>query len=505
MKRILWIDDEILLLRPLIILLQNHGYAVIGVTSGDEGYELLKKESFDLVLLDEIMPGRDGISTLKLIRELNPAIPVVMVTKSEEEIIIDKAYISGADDFLVKPLIPNQLISTCKRFLEKEDLIRSEIPEDYTKFYQQMREKIGQVVSFKEWCSIYMELSRWNMKIGQTQEIWGLHLQLFEESEIEFSRFIEANYMNWIHGKGTGGDTPILSPQVVPEFVIPHTVENKQVYLIILDCLRLDQWLSIKKLLLPLYKVEENFYCSILPSATPFARNAIYSGLYPAEIATKYHHFWHPEENKYEKELFDLHLRKFNLHGGYVKVRNLGEEISLKKTLTKFKSAPIISIVVNFLDYLVHAKRESQVVEELIPDESGLWLLTEIWFSRSHIYELLKELANQDSPIVLTTDHGAILARKPTTIYGSKTMSHNLRYKYGPALRCDSKHALFILNPEDYKLPNDTRYGIAKEDYYFIYPTHPQEYTKEYRFTFQHGGISMQEMILPCITLFPKT
>lgn len=502
MRRILWIDDEIQTLRPLILLLQNHDYQVAGVTSGDEGCELLKKESFDLILLDEIMPGRDGISTLKSIREINPTIPVVMITKSEEEAMIDKAYTSGADDFLVKPLIPNQLISTCKRLFERESLIQSEIPEEYTNFYQKVRQRIEQEIDLKEWYSIYMELMRWSLKIAQNEDIWILHSQLLHEAEIEFAKFTEANYVNWIQQVET---YPLLSPQIIPEFVIPHTVNNKRVYFIILDCLRLDQWLSIKKLLDPLYKIQEDFYLSILPSATPFTRNAIYSGLYPGEIATKYSQFWHPEENKYEKELFELHLHKFHLQGGYIKIKTLGEELSLRKNLARFKTESVVSIVVNFLDYLVHAKHESQVVDELIPDERGLWMLTEMWFSKSHIYELLKELANQGHPIILTTDHGSILTRRPTTIYGSKVMSQNLRYKYGPALRCDPKHALFIPSPEDYKLPNNTRYGIAKEDYYFIYPTHPQDYAKEYRFTFQHGGISMQEMILPCITLLPKT
>lgn len=501
MRRILWIDDEIKILKPLILLLQNHGYGVTGVTSGDEGCELLKKESFDLILLDEIMPGRDGISTLKSIREINPNILVVMITKSEEEVMIDKAYTSGVDDFLVKPLNPNQLLSTCKRLFEREALIRSEIPEDYTNFYQKVRQRIEQNPDFKAWQSIYMEIARWSLKVAQDQEMWKFHSELSQQCEIEFSKFVEANYLNWIHGD----EGPVLSPQVIPEFVIPYVLQNKRVYLIILDCLRLDQWLSIRKLLEPLYKIKEELYFSILPSATPFARNAIYSGLYPAEIANKYPQYWHPEENKYEKELLEFHLHKFNLQAGYIKIRNLGEELSLRKNIAKFKSEQIVSIVVNFLDYLVHAKHESQVIDELVPDERGLCLLTEMWFSRSYIYELLKEIANQETPIILTTDHGSILSRRPTTIYGSKVMSQNLRYKYGPALRCDPKHALFIVNPQEYNLPNNTRYGIAKEDFYFIYPTHPQEYTKEYKLTFQHGGISMQEMILPCVTLLPKT
>ena len=500
MRHILWIDDEIRTLKPLILLLNNHGYNVTGVTSGDEGCELLKNGSFNLILLDERMPGRDGISTLKGIREINPNIPVVMITKSEEETMIDKAYTSGVDDFLIKPLIPNQLISTCKRLFEKESLIQKEIPEEYTKFYQTIRPKIGQSNNFKEWCSLYIELMCWSLKIAQDQEIWGLHSQLMQECEKEFVQYVEANYVNWVQNV----ESPILSVRVIPEFVVPHISKDKKVYFIILDCLRLDQWLTIKKFLEPLYKIKEDFYCSILPSATPFARNAMHSGLYPSEIANKYPQFWNPEENKYEKELFDLHLHKFNLQGGYIKVRNLDEELNLRKNLTKFKSQQVMSVVINFLDYLVHAKHESQVVEELVPDERGLCLLTELWFSRSYIYELLKEIAKEGNTVILTTDHGSIHVRRPTVIYGSRVISHNIRYKYGPAIRCDTKQALYIEEPAKYKLPGNIRYGIAKEDYYFIYPTHLHEYTKEFKFTFQHGGISMQEMILPCITLLPK-
>jgi CheY-like chemotaxis protein len=500
MKHILWIDDEIQILKPLVLLLNNHGYEVSGATSGDEGCELLEKGDFDLVLLDEIMPGKDGIRTLKSIREFNSDIPVVMITKSEDEAMIDKAYTSGVDDFLVKPLIPNQLISTCKRLLERENLIRQEIPEDYTRFYQEIQQKLGQRPNSQEWCSIYVKLTRWGSRIALDQEVWGLHSQLLQECEIEFSRFVGENYVRWTH-ESSG---PKLSVDVIPEFVVPHTFNHKKVYLLTLDCLRLDQWYAIRKFLEPLYKIKEQQYFSILPSATPFARNAMHSGLHPAELAKQYPQFWDPESNRYEKELLELQLRKFNLRGGYLKVRNLGEEMNLRKNLTRFKSEQVVSVVVNFLDYLVHAKRESQVIEELAPDERGLCSLTELWFSRSHVYEWLKEVAEQRIPVILTTDHGSILARKPTIVHGSKKISQNLRYKYGPALRCDPRHALFISNPEDYMLPGTVRYGIAKEDYYFIYPTHPQEYAREYKYTFQHGGISMQELIIPCISLLPK-
>ncbi|MDI6840695.1 MAG: response regulator [bacterium] len=501
MKRILWIDDEIHLLESLILLLKEHNYDVYGVSNGDDGCDLLKSARYDLILLDEIMPGKDGFQTIKLIKEIDPNIPVVMITKSEDEAMIDKAYTYGVYDFLIKPLKPQQLISTCKRLFERESLIRSEVPEDYTKFYQSTIQKLAQCLDWKEWVSLYLNIAKWEIKIAKEPGLKHLHTELLHQCELEFAKFVESSYIHWIHKQ----EGPPLSVNVVTDFVIPYVSQSSQVYFVILDCLRLDQWISIRPLLDEFYNIKEDFYFSILPSATPFARNALYSGLYPIEIAEKYPEFWNPEENKYENELFDIQLHRFGIQGGYVKVRNLDDELDLKNNISKLKPAKIISIVVNFLDYLVHGKRASAVLEELAPDEEGLRSLTALWFSRSYVYELLKEVSREKKPVILTTDHGAILTKRPTIVYGSKVLSRNLRYKYGPALRTDSKHTLFIENPSQYKLPGNLRYGIAKEDYYFIYPTHPKEYAKEYRYIFQHGGISMQEMILPRVTLIPKT
>ncbi len=502
MKRILWIDDEIVSLKSLVFLLRNRSYYVREVSSGDDGCDILQKEHYDLVLLDEIMPGKDGLATLKDIRKIDASIPVVMVTKSEELSMIDKAYTQGVSDFLVKPLKPNQLIATCKRLLEREDLIGSEIPKDYTQFYQQVTQKMNTSLDWKGWKLLYKSIVSWGIKIDKYPEFRTLHEEILNQCEHEFTKFFESNYLDWLYHESSA---PPLSVDIVPDFVVPHTVDHKRVYLIVLDCLRFDQYLSIRPMLQELFKLEEDFYSSIIPSATPFARNAIYSGLFPREIATKYPELWNPEENKHEAELLEIQLRKFNLQSAYLKVKNLGDELNLIKNIRNFKSQQIVSIVVNFLDYLIHAKYESSVVNELIPDEQSLCSLTKLWFLKSSLYELLRGLAKEGNPIILTTDHGALLVRHPSIIYGSRVISHNLRYKYGPALRCDPKHALFIQNPEEYKLPGNIRYGIAKESSYFIYPTHPQEYASRYQSSFQHGGISMQEMIIPCITLLPKT
>lgn len=501
-KKILWIDDEIESLKSLILLLKGQDYLVTGVSNGEAGCDLLQKEHYDLVLLDEIMPGKDGLETLAEIRKFNLNIPVVMVTKSEESALVDKAYIRGADDFLIKPLNPNQLLATCKRVFERDLLVQKGIPEEYSKFYSQTTQRINSGLDWKKWIALYLDLSRWSIKVGRNPEVKDLHTELIHECEVAFSKFVELNYVYWLKGDS---NSPIFSPQITKQFVLPLTSENQRAYLFILDCMRVDQWLLIRQFIEEFFKVEENFYYSILPSATPFARNAIFSGQFPKDIAEKYPEWWESETNKYEAELLEAQLQRMGLQSHYIRVKNREDELNLPKNLIQTpRETKVVAVVVNFLDYLVHAKYESMVVDELVPDMEALRSLTTFWFSRSYVYEALKNLSRERAKIIFTTDHGALYARKPALIYGSKVISRNLRYKYGPALRCSPKEAIFIENPADYKLPGNVRYGIAKEDYYFIYPTHPQEYTKEYRYTFQHGGVSMQEMILPCITLSPK-
>lgn len=502
-KKILWIDDEIESLKSLILLLQGQNYSVMGVSNGESACDLLKKESFDLILLDEIMPGKDGLETLSEIRKFNLITPVIMVTKSEESTLVDKSYIRGADDFLIKPLNPNQLLATCKRIFERDILIQKGIPEEYSKFYAQITQRVNSGLDWKGWSDLYLELSHWSIKAGRNTEIKNLHTELIQECEVAFSRFVEQHYIQWL--KGFAG-APIFSPQIIKDFVIPLISDNQRVYLFVFDCMRVDQWILLRPFIEEIFTVkEEKLYSSILPSATPFARNSIFSGYFPKDIAEKYPDLWEAETNKYEAELLEAQMQRPGIQTHYIRVKNREDEINLSKNLLQTpREAKIVAVVVNFLDYLVHAKYESMVVDELVPDIEALRSLTTFWFSRSNVYEALKNLSKDNAKIILTTDHGALYARKPALIYGSKAISRNLRYKYGPALRCSPKEALFIENPSEYKLPGNVRYGIAKEDYYFIYPTHPQEYTKEYRYTFQHGGISMQEMIIPCITLLPK-
>ena len=497
MNRILWIDDEIELLKPHILLLEKRGYSVTPLACGEDTMPLLREEKFDLILLDEIMPGKDGLAILKEIRESGIDSPVVIVTKSEDEKLIDKAYERAAHDFLIKPIKFPQLLSTVKRILEREKMLKSAIPQEYTAFYNRVQTTIMQKTDWKDWISIYSELTKWDITLEE-EDLKDLNRELISTCEREFSRFIEDEYSFWLKGE----EAPILSPDVVKLFLVPQAMEKERVYFVVLDCLKLDQWFSIKSLLNEFYEIEEHYYYSILPSATPYSRNSIYSGLFPSEIASRYPNYWDPEANKFEYELLVNQLRSMKIDRDitHIRVMNLQDAELLKKRVVGLKG--IISIVINFLDFVVHLRKEAEVIHEVAPDEEGLRSLTQLWFSKSYLFELLKELSRDNISIILTTDHGSIFAKKPTVIHGGKSLSRNLRYKYGPALRCDTRHAIFINEPSQYKLPGKgIRYGIAKENYYFIYPTHPHEYEREYKYTFQHGGVSMQEMILPCAIL----
>ena len=502
---ILWIDDEIDLLKPLIMLLKEKGYNVTGVSSGDDGISLLKKFPFDLVLLDEIMPGKDGLASLRDIRTTDTHIPVVMITKSEEEKLIEKAYSARATDYLVKPIKPQQLISTVKRILERRDIIKRKQPEDYAKFYSSVNSEIYSDIRIEEWIAIYRDIIKWNIDLHNfgDEEFRKTHKDLLWTAERQFARFMEAEYPKWLlEGKG-----PDLSPDIVRKYVMPRIVKERRVYFILLDCMRYDQWLAIKSVLQGDFNIEESQYLAILPSATPYARNSIFAGVFPDELSHRFSRFWDPEENRFERDLLAMQVEEIkNIKGPvYFKIRNIQEAKTLEERTQAYRKARFVSIVINFLDILIHQRMESQVIEEVIPDEDSLREFTRLWFTKSYIYNLLRELRDIKATVVITTDHGAIITHKPTIIEGGKTISKNLRYKYGPVLKTNERHCIYIEEPERFRLPNSgIKYAIAKEDYYFIYSSHREKYEAEYKHTFQHGGVSMQEQILPIAVLTPK-
>ncbi|MCD5383889.1 bifunctional response regulator/alkaline phosphatase family protein [candidate division WOR-3 bacterium] len=502
---ILWIDDEIDLLRPLIMLLKERSYNVTGVSSGEDGVSLLKRFPYDLVLLDQIMPGKDGIMTLRDIRDLNMDIPVVMITKSEDEELIDKAYGVKATDYLLKPIKPQQLISTVKRILERANIIRKAQPELYAKFYTSCNNKIYSKIEIEEWISIYLDIVHWDMELYKfgDEEFRKSHRELLWTAERQFARFIETEYPRWLlEGKG-----PDLSPDIVRKYVMPRVERGNRVYFIILDCMRYDQWLVIRSILNKDFKIQEAQYLSILPTATPYARNSIFAGVFPDEIAYRFPKMWDPRENRFERDLLAMQVEEIKRIKGpvYFKVRNLKEAEDFKEKVRGYRKAKFVAVVINFLDLLIHHRMESAVLEEVLSDENALRDLTGTWFTTSSIYSLLQELKTKNTVVIITTDHGAIIAKKPSLIEGGRTISKNLRYKYGPVVEPNKRDCIFIEEPGLFRLPGKgINYAIAKEDYYFIYQSHAEEYKKEYKYTFQHGGVSMQEQILPIAVLTPR-
>ena len=514
-RRILWIDDEIEFLKPHIFFLQGKGYDVTPVSNGDDALSLIKEQSFDAVLLDQIMPGRDGMSTLTLIRELEPSLPVIMVTKSEEEQLMDAAIGNRIDDFLVKPVSPSRILPILKRVLDQDRIIETKIPKDYTADFNKIRDMKEGTPDWREWISLYIKLSEWDMEFDQLEKT-GLeetHAEQKKECNALFSNFVEKHYLDWLNGK----DSPVLSVDLIGKYVLPFLEQGEQVYFIIVDCLKLDQWLSIEPLLQPYFQITRDYYYSILPSATLYSRNALFSGLFPREIAEKYPKYWKeiPDDetstNKYEKKLLELKLEqmglKLNPSPRYFKIFDTrgGEEYI--RHASSANKVSLAALVVNFIDILTHKRSQIDILQQISPDEAAFRSLTKSWFMHSSLFEILKIIARKDAVVILTSDHGSILSNRASRAYGNRDTSTSLRFKVGNNLGCDPDEAIHIPNPKDYRLPGGDigkNYILAKEDYYFVYPNQFHEYKRQFRGGFQHGGVSMEEMILPCVFMKPR-
>ena len=515
-KKLLWVDDEIDLLKSHIIFLEGRGYTVVPVSNGDDAISLIQKGHFDIVLLDEMMAGRDGLSTLEGIKEVEPNVPVVMVTKSEEETLMNEAIGHRIDDYLTKPVNPSQILSACKRLLESRKIQEQQVAKDYVAEFNRLRAQMatGQM-SWREWIDVHKSLSEWDLLLDRFPDVGLKQTQEDQKKECNhaFAKYVAENYRHWIGEK----DPPVLSVDVVAEHLYPLLLAKKHVFFVVIDCMRLDQWLAIEAILADYYDITKHYYYSILPTATPYSRNALFSGLHPGEIAKNYPDLWMPgtaddqSKNRHERQLLDRQLKKMGLslypEPKYVKVLDVKEAANVHRKLSAYYEIPLVSMVFNFLDILAHGRSESEILQEIAPDESAFRSLMRSWFLHSHLFEILKALSKRDVTVVVTTDHGSVLCTRGTKAFGKKDTSTNLRYKYGNNLRCDTKQALLIKKPEDYKLPAysfNTTYIIAEEDFYFVYPTKFHEYQRQYRNSFQHGGISLEEMILPVAVMRPK-
>jgi CheY-like chemotaxis protein len=518
--KILWVDDEIELLRPHIRFLLERGYDVETATNGSDAVAMIREDGFDLVFLDEMMAGMGGLETLAEIKEIRPNIPVVMVTKNEEESLMEEAIGDKISDYLIKPVNPSQVLMACKKFLEGKKIATAAVSRDYISEFNAIATALMDDLDFRQWIDIYTRIVQWGIELDAHPDI-SLRQMLSEqtrECNLAFGRYIERHYADWVAKEPAKGNRPVLSPEVVDRYVIPRMQTGNPVVLFVIDCLRLDQWLVMEELLQEHFQVTRDHYFSILPTATPYSRNAIFSGSFPSDIELRYPELWEKSEddensrNKYEKQFLEklLERRRIPLkkEPKYIKILDAEFGRSVEQNILSVTQNPITAIVVNFIDMLAHGRSDSSLLKEIAPDESAYRSLTRSWFVHSSLYGMLKALSRLEKiTIILTTDHGSIRSLRGAKVLGDREASTNLRYKFGRNVKCDEKSAIMVRNPLDFKLPRRgvaVNYIIAKEDYYFVYPTDYHKYLNQYRDSFQHGGASMEEMILPIVTLEPK-
>ena len=512
--QILWADDEIDQLRPHIIFLENKGFKVTPVTNGEDAITLIRGNNYDLVFLDEQMPGMDGITTLGKIKDLKPMLPVVMITKSEEEHIMEDAIGSKISDYLIKPVNPNQILLTIKRILDRSRIQNEKTAQQYLKSFTQISNSINSKSSWQEWIKVYKQLTQWDIELESGDE--ALQQVLYDQvqqANKEFGKFIRSEYAYWLKDGET--DRPLLSPDIIKEYVFPRLSDEKPVFFILIDCMRYDQLLVFENMLSDYYNIETDFYYSILPTATPYSRNAIFAGLYPSEIERNYPNLWTLQDdnetslNRFEQELLEEQFlrKKLNIKPKYEKVLHAEDNKKIQDRIKNYLQQPFSAFVFNFVDTLVHSRSDSDVLKEISPDVSAFRGLTKAWFSHSALFNIFKILSKEDCTIIVTTDHGSVRALRDTKVIGDRDTSTGLRYKYGKHLKVNSDDAIFVKNPADYKLPRSVmamNYVLATEDYFFVYPTNYNRFQNKYKDTFQHGGASMEEMILPVAVLNPK-
>ncbi|NOZ62238.1 MAG: PglZ domain-containing protein [Calditrichaeota bacterium] len=510
-KKILWIDDEIELLKPHILFLEQRGYEITPVPNAEDGISLIRSNYFDLILLDEMLHGMDGLTALSEIKDINPSLPVIMITKSEKESLMEEAIGSRIDDYLTKPVNPSQILLTCKKILDRKKIEREKLSREYAQEFQQIAARLMTPMSASEWIDVYLKMTEWELELDHYPGL-GLRQTLLSqkrECNASFGRFIEKKYAQWVNSD----DRPVMSMDIVEKFVLPELDEGKNVVFIIMDNLRFDQWLAIEPLLYPYYQVRRNYYFAILPTATPYSRNAIFSGLTPLEMSEKFPQLWHEGEenetslNRFERQFLSIQLKRYGIGEKqikYVKIIESKESRTLLKNINSLAKSRVLAIVLNFIDFLAHSRSDSAVLKEIAPDEAAFRSLTRSWFEHSLFLKMLTKLADQGNSIIITSDHGSIRSLRGAKVIGDKETSTNLRYKYGRSLKCDPKFAVNVKHPKDFQLPQvgiNTNFLIAREDFYFVYPTDYHHYLNYYNDTFQHGGISMEEMILPVIKL----
>ena len=506
MVKILWVDDEVELLKPHVLFLQQKGYEVDTCNNGYDAIDMAAEGTYDLIILDEMMPGMTGLETLPQIKEVRPTTPVIMVTKSEEENIMDKAVGSKIADYLIKPVNPNQVLLSIKKNVHQQQLVTEQATADYRSEFGRISASLQMAENFPDWCTLYRKLTAWEIELGESTDESIKEVLTYQKSEAnqEFCKFVRRNYYNWINRRAD--DTPVMSHTLMRTKIFPVVDENPKTTLLLIDNFRYDQWRAISSLLRGYYDVQQDdFYCAILPTATQYARNAIFAGLMPLAIDKLMPNKWLNDneeggKNQYEEEF----LRRLMSQNG----KNWKFTFDkLVDNIQRIYDADFSVIVYNFLDILSHARTETDIIRELTEDEAAFRSLTRSWFEHSDLYTILRLLSERGHTVIITSDHGTIRVDNPVKVTGDRETSSNLRYKTGRNLAYNSREVYEILRPEDVQLPSSnltSSYIFAYNSDFLVYNNDANRHIRYYRNTFQHGGISMEEMIVPYIVLKPK-
>ncbi len=512
--KVLWVDDEIDLLKPHILFLENKDYKVTTAQSGTEALEEIKKEQFDIVFLDENMPGLTGLETLAEIKEQQANLPVVMITKSEEEYIMEEAIGAKIADYLIKPVNPNQILLSLKKNLDLSRLVSEKTTSSYQQEFRKIAMDMSMINTYQGWSELYQKLVYWELELEDIEDTGMFEILESQKTEAnnQFCKFVDKNYRDWFGGDG---DAPVMSHTLFKDRVMPQIKTGTPTLLVVIDNLRYDQWKAFEPFLRNSYKKnsEELFY-SILPTATQYARNAIFSGLMPSEMEKLHPDYWLNDteeggKNMYEKEFLEAQLRRLglNLNWSYHKISSLKQGKKLVENFKSHKEEDLTVVVYNFVDMLSHSKTEMEVIKELASTDKSYRSLTQSWFKNSPLMEIIQQAAQSGFKLIITTDHGTINVKNPSKVIGDKNTSLNLRYKTGKSLTYEDKDVLAAKDPSAIMLPSinmSSSFIFAKGDLFFAYPNNYNHYVSYYRNTYQHGGVSLEEMIIPFAVLEPK-
>ena len=514
MINIIWADDEIDLLKPHLIYLEEKGYNVIPAKSGDEALDLIHEKSVQLIFLDENMPGLSGLETLTIIKQRFPHIPVVMITKSEEESIMEEAIGSKISDYLIKPVNPLQILLAIKKNLDLSRLVEEKTTKKYQQDFRKITEMLSCISSIDDWYDIYKKLTYWQLEIENTGENGIEQILDMQKSDAnaQFFKFVKKNYKDWLYDK----NSPLMSHKIIKDEVIPIISNAQPTYFILIDNLRYDQWKVIEAQILEDFDIlYQKMYTSILPTATQYARNSIFSGLLPSMMEKRFPNYWKNDEDEGGKNMFEKEFLIDNLARNgvntekisYTKITNIDFGRKFITKVNNLINNKLNVIVYNFVDMLSHARTDMKVIKELADDDAAYRSLTNSWFNHSPLREILKEISKSKANVIITTDHGTINVNKPSKVIGDRNVNVNLRYKQGKNLNYQKNDVFEIVKPSEYYLPAQnlsSKYIFAKEDMYFVYQNNYNQFVNYYKNSYQHGGISMEEMLIPIISLKSK-